>query len=673
MRTSIVHDDVSWIRDLLPVDLPQARLLYFNYDSTTYNDAPIKILEDIADELLLAFNEHSLRLSQEERKRPVIFLCHSYGGLVVKEALIRAQSALERHSDIVRNTYGVLFLGTPHLGTQYTGYARAVAVRLSRLDSNPDIFLPLEVNSTRLLAQHETFLWYYDKLPMVNFYETHKLEIYNTWFWHRPYRIMVSESAEDWLHDFDLALQIVDKFSATFDAPNITNSPRDTDHSGLNKFSIDDDYNYVRALRALRTVVRKIIDDRQGRRVAEEAREAAERKTAMMYSNSDFYPLTKHYIVHPQTVASYTERHEIMSQLEDALNTADMSRSPPRSVALWGAGGAGKSQLALRYAEKNRLRYDPIIWIDASTPETAIKSYSKAFEDLALDFPHNYIDERRRRADNGEAIQLLLYGFGPYEGKDAIEGSSLAEVRIHVPSLQQATRIVDALDNSALLIHLANRYILQHHNMRENLSLYLGYHDEMSFNLLDNAQLGLQDHYRFTLASVYETSLAAARNISADSTTLLSLFTFLNGGDGIEDRLFREAVLGLAENEKYRSTQHLFSEELQWTLFGLCSGGTFLLLSTCRRHKTHLSGRTMVIARVAMLILPALAGAFFIIGIRFVQRSKFGGGDVTKPVYLVDRSMTSELIISNVISIYYLFFDRFFQSKDVFWLLRYFL
>ena len=56
---------MSWIRDFLPADIPQARLLFFNYDSTTYNDAPKKNLADIADELLFAFEASELRSAAE--------------------------------------------------------------------------------------------------------------------------------------------------------------------------------------------------------------------------------------------------------------------------------------------------------------------------------------------------------------------------------------------------------------------------------------------------------------------------------------------------------------------------------------------------------------------------------------------------------------------------------
>ena len=64
-RTSTITSSVSWIRDFLPIDLSAARLLYFNYDSTTYNDAPIKMLDDIADELLAAFTNQRVRMTEE--------------------------------------------------------------------------------------------------------------------------------------------------------------------------------------------------------------------------------------------------------------------------------------------------------------------------------------------------------------------------------------------------------------------------------------------------------------------------------------------------------------------------------------------------------------------------------------------------------------------------------
>ena len=54
---------ISWIRDLFAQDLREARLMFFNYDSSTYNDAPQKDLHDIGRELLQAFDVSRLRKS----------------------------------------------------------------------------------------------------------------------------------------------------------------------------------------------------------------------------------------------------------------------------------------------------------------------------------------------------------------------------------------------------------------------------------------------------------------------------------------------------------------------------------------------------------------------------------------------------------------------------------
>lgn len=62
-KGTVSGQQISWIRDLLAQDLREARLMFFNYDSTTYNDAPQKDLQDIGMELLHAFDASRLRQS----------------------------------------------------------------------------------------------------------------------------------------------------------------------------------------------------------------------------------------------------------------------------------------------------------------------------------------------------------------------------------------------------------------------------------------------------------------------------------------------------------------------------------------------------------------------------------------------------------------------------------
>ena len=96
--------------------------------------------------------------------------------------------------------------------------------------------------------------------------------------------------------------------------------------------------------------------------------------------------------------------NQILENLEDFVAESD----PPSLVALWGIGGAGKSQMALRYAEMKRNQYDPIIWINAQSPETAAKSYADAFEALDLDFPTHAMDQFRKQAAQVSQHQTVI-------------------------------------------------------------------------------------------------------------------------------------------------------------------------------------------------------------------------------------------------------------------------
>jgi hypothetical protein len=60
--------------------------------------------------------------------RPIVFVCHSLGGLVVKQGLIKASQYYhnQRHPSlgaIWKATTGVIFMGTPHRGSGLEAYA----------------------------------------------------------------------------------------------------------------------------------------------------------------------------------------------------------------------------------------------------------------------------------------------------------------------------------------------------------------------------------------------------------------------------------------------------------------------------------------------------------------------------------------------------------------------
>ena len=75
--------EILWLKHLLPVKLPNARILKYNYDSTYLVDAPKESLRSIASRLMHLI--HTLRKKDPSAKRPIIFIGHSFGGVVIAD------------------------------------------------------------------------------------------------------------------------------------------------------------------------------------------------------------------------------------------------------------------------------------------------------------------------------------------------------------------------------------------------------------------------------------------------------------------------------------------------------------------------------------------------------------------------------------------------------------
>ena len=51
----------------------------------------------------------------QHQTRPPILIGHSLGGILIKQALVNAHSN-EKHQEIIKATFGLVFMGTPHCG-----------------------------------------------------------------------------------------------------------------------------------------------------------------------------------------------------------------------------------------------------------------------------------------------------------------------------------------------------------------------------------------------------------------------------------------------------------------------------------------------------------------------------------------------------------------------------
>lgn len=155
---------IYWPRDLLPKDCPQSRVLVYGYDTkvTKYARAATNknSVYSHAKDLLFA-------LSRARRlDRPLIFIAHSLGGVVVKEMLAQSAMATEEGpKNIVDSTSAVVFLGTPHRGSPELAalgeWARSL-ISTFRMETNDAILNALNLRTTDLERAQESFsaLWF---------------------------------------------------------------------------------------------------------------------------------------------------------------------------------------------------------------------------------------------------------------------------------------------------------------------------------------------------------------------------------------------------------------------------------------------------------------------------------------------------------------------------------
>jgi hypothetical protein len=93
---------------------------------------------------------HELRLQSPDR--PLIFIAHSLGGLVLKEGLRRSFDASGNFRMIALSTIGTIFMGTPHRGSAMAHPASTLAriSKLAGIDTTTSLIRDLTPNSAFL-------------------------------------------------------------------------------------------------------------------------------------------------------------------------------------------------------------------------------------------------------------------------------------------------------------------------------------------------------------------------------------------------------------------------------------------------------------------------------------------------------------------------------------------
>ncbi|KAK4171599.1 hypothetical protein QBC36DRAFT_365913 [Triangularia setosa] len=167
--------DTLWLRDLLPQKLPNTRIMTFEYDSSVFGNNSAFGVEENAMALL-----RELGNVREEggEGRSIVFIGHSLGGIVIKQAITIANQNRRRspwYADIADSTKGIVFFGTPHRGADKTKWLGLVSGIVQAATNQPKskFINVLKTHSADLLEFSEEFKPYVKEYAIASFYEEH--------------------------------------------------------------------------------------------------------------------------------------------------------------------------------------------------------------------------------------------------------------------------------------------------------------------------------------------------------------------------------------------------------------------------------------------------------------------------------------------------------------------
>ena len=146
---------IFWPSHLLPADYANFRVLTYGYDShiSRYFRSPANKLNlsQLGEDLLNRVNGERRR--SKAVGRPIIFVAHSLGGLLVKEAILESKKhgPSSKQGDVYRSTKGIVFFGTPHRGSLDARWGQILrSIASVTFDTNDKILRTLEPDNELL-------------------------------------------------------------------------------------------------------------------------------------------------------------------------------------------------------------------------------------------------------------------------------------------------------------------------------------------------------------------------------------------------------------------------------------------------------------------------------------------------------------------------------------------
>ena len=358
---------VLWLQDLLPQILPTARVLTFGYNAQASSFCGYGSADRLQQHAQTLVAELQADRSLEAcEKRPILFVCHGLGGILVKKALAYSSTRTSKnvahlHSIFV-STYGILFFGTPHHGADTKFWLKSkteaqIVVRGSSLGES-QLLSVIQRDSEPLQAVNEQFSSLMKQFRIFFFWEE-----------------LPSQSGDNIGY-------FVEEQSA---APMVDDTERaglNADHQSMVRFPTAQSSNYRTVVEALLRYCRHAPLTIHGRWEEAElslSRMRSQEASELVGNNLDIPRFSgthehsrrlsagsvgsvgsvgsqnKHFHI-PQVVSSfYTGREDVSKMVANLLFAPTIDASPQqRRFIVHGIGGSGKTQFCSKFAQDHR-------------------------------------------------------------------------------------------------------------------------------------------------------------------------------------------------------------------------------------------------------------------------------------------------------------------------------
>ncbi|KAI0849478.1 TPR-like protein [Daldinia vernicosa] len=334
---------VHWLKDpdMLPALLPKARILVYNYESRWHANAPETRLQLCGESLIHCV--HNFRMGSQ---RPIIFLGHSLGGLVILYGLLYAESE-EEFRYLPRQTVGFVSLGTPFRGTQMKWIAIVIAWLMALVYSHVGIIRDLGYDNSTLRDKVHDLCKLRDKLhlPTCCFFEEYKTD------YGKKFGVPGLVKA-----------MVVKEESAHIAGWERSSLP--ADHLQMNKYSGPNDSSFL----SVSAVIVKMYN---------KAKDTIESRRSLLDRPQFMVPFGRN--------RGFVGREQTLRLLRDKISPG-VDQDDCQRVALEGLGGVGKSQLALEAAYRVRSEYPElsVFWVPAISEATFDNAYREIAQQLGL-------------------------------------------------------------------------------------------------------------------------------------------------------------------------------------------------------------------------------------------------------------------------------------------------